>query len=161
MLTSEASSAGEGQGMTQMLLTLNQKNSLAGISQSKVMIEHREQSQISDRIIAMNKKRVAGQRLLINEHKFLILSNLPSNDTQCLLYMQELRIMNQALAVAIEMLTSSEQDIILDQAMFDSESRKSKAAEFVDLTIAAALDFSSSAASDLKDCRLYNLVILQ
>jgi hypothetical protein len=43
-------------------------------------------------------------------------------------------------------LTTSEQDII-DQAMFDLESRKTKAAEFVDLTIAAVLDNSSSVAS--------------
>ena len=109
------------------------------------MIEHREQSQISDCIIAMNKKRVAGQKLLINEHKFLI-SHLPNDDPQRLLYMQELRIMNQALAEAINTLTTSEQDII-NQAMFDSETRKSKASEFVDLTIAAALDYSSSAPS--------------
>ncbi len=128
-----------------MQLTLNQKISLAGIAQSKVMIEHREQSQISDCIIAMNKKWVAGQKLLINEHKFLI-SHLPNDDPQRLLYMQELRIMNQALAEAINTLTTSEQDII-NQAMFDSETRKSKASEFVDLTIAAALDYSSSAPS--------------
>jgi hypothetical protein len=138
-------SLGEDQGTKRVLLTLNQKISLAGIAQSKVMIEHREQSQISDRIIAMNKKRVAGQKLLINEHKFLI-SHLPPDDPQRQLYMQELRIMNQDLAVAINSLITSEQDII-DQAMFDLESRKTKAAEFVDLTIAAALDNSSSVAS--------------
>jgi hypothetical protein len=45
----------------------------------------------------MNEKRVAGQKLLINEHKFLI-SHLPPDDPQRRLYMQEeLRIMNQDL----------------------------------------------------------------
>jgi hypothetical protein len=102
------------------------------------MIEHREQSQISDRIIAMNKKRVAGKKLIINEHKFLI-SHLPPDDLQRRLDMQELRIMDQDLAVAINTLTTSEEDII-DQAMFDLESRKTIAAASVDLTITAALD---------------------
>ncbi len=89
---SEVSSE-EKQGTKQVLLTLNQKK-LAGIAQSKVMIEHREQSQISDRIIAMNKKRVAGKKLIINEHKFLI-SHLPPDNLQRRLDMQELRIMDQ------------------------------------------------------------------
>ena len=53
--------------------------------------------------------------------------------------MQELRIMDQDLAVAINTLTTSEEDII-DQAMFDLESRKTIAAASVDLTITAALD---------------------
>ena len=147
--TTEASASGvapnhscrvEGEG-TQGQLTMNQKITLAGIAQSKAMIEHRERSQIGERIISMNKKRVAGQKLLINEHKFLI-QHTPADDPQCHLYMQELRSMNQELGNAIRTLRTSEQDII-DQAMFDVESRKTKASEFVDLTIATALDCSS------------------
>lgn len=105
------------------------------------MIEHCKQLQISDCNIAMNEKRVAGLKLLvINEHKF---SRLPNDDPQRLFYMQELRIMNQVLAKeAINTLTTSEQDII-NQTMFNSETRKLKASEFVDLTIATALDYSS------------------
>jgi hypothetical protein len=49
--------------------------------------------------------------------------------------------MNKALAGAIIALAAAEQEII-DQSLLDMNSRKLKAADFVDLTIAS---FSSSA----------------
>ena len=87
----------ETSGRERRELSLNQQISLAGIAQSKVMIDHREQSKISDRIIAMNRKKVGGQKLLLDEHKYLI-SKTPDNDPQLPLYLQELRAMNKALA---------------------------------------------------------------
>lgn len=56
--------------------------------------------------------------------------------------------MNQVLAKeAINTLTTTSEQDIINQTMFNSETRKSKASEFVDLTIATALDYSSSAPS--------------
>lgn len=128
-------------GCERQELSLNQKISLAGIAQSKVMIDHREQSQISDRIIAMNRKKVGGQKLLLDEHKYLI-SKTPDNDPQLPLYLRELREMNKALADAIIALAAAEQAII-DQSLLDMNARKMQPSDFVDLTIAS---FSSSSA---------------
>lgn len=120
-------------------ITLNHQIMVAGIVQSKMLIDQRSEAQLNDRVIEMHKKRVGGQQILINELKFMI-GNTPPNDPEHKLYMQELKVLNKKLADAVAALIKAEEMIVAGY-MKQAEMMKKKppAANFIDLTIAAVL----------------------
>ena len=66
---------------------------LAGIAQSKMLIEQRHSFKMNDRVILLHQKRVAAKRMMIDEVKFMI-SNTPANDPERVVQMHDLKELN-------------------------------------------------------------------
>jgi hypothetical protein len=111
----------------QLSVSMQQKIMIAGIAKSKMLIEQRQQ---------FNTKKVAAQRMQINELKFMI-SITSIDDPKLNLQIQNLKVMNKVLKIAVADLSSAEEEIV---AMDLEASTKNKvASNFIDLTIARVL----------------------
>lgn len=95
--------------------TVNQQLQIAAMAQAKKVIDIRERSDLSDRIVAMHKHKVAGKKALIEELKFLI-TNSSSDDPDRAAHMTQLKGLHHDLAMALDELALTERSII-DTAM--------------------------------------------
>ncbi|KAI2495196.1 hypothetical protein MHU86_19335 [Fragilaria crotonensis] len=91
--------------------TINQQLQIAAMAQSKIVINNRERSDLSDRIVAMHTSKVAGKKVLIEELKFMIM-NTSSDDPDRAVYMKDLKVLHRELGSALDELLQSEQSII-------------------------------------------------
>ncbi|KAI2504026.1 hypothetical protein MHU86_10388 [Fragilaria crotonensis] len=90
--------------------TINQQLQIAAMAQSKIVINNRERSDLSDRIVAMHTSKVA-EKVLIEELKFMIM-NTSSDDPDRAVYMKDLKVLHRELGSALDELLQSEQSII-------------------------------------------------
>jgi len=106
--------------------TINQQLQIAAMAQSKMVIDNRVRTDLSDRIIAMQTNKVAGKKALIEELKFLI-TNTSSDDPDRSVYMKELKMLHHELGSALDELLLSEQSIIAAATLqIEAESTKTK-----------------------------------
>ena len=91
--------------------TVSQQLQIAAMAQAKKVIEIRERTDLSDRIVAMHTNKVAGKKALLEELKFLI-TNSSSDDPDRAMYMKQLKMLHQDLAMALDELASTERTII-------------------------------------------------
>ena len=75
------------------------------------MIDSREHTELSDRIVTRATNKVAGVNALIDGLKFEI-TNTSSDDPDCVQLMKKLRVLHQDLATALDELLLAEQSII-------------------------------------------------
>lgn len=106
--------------------TINQQLQIAAMAQSKMVIDNRVRTDLSDCIIAMQTNKVAGKKALIEELKFLI-TNTSSDDPDRSVYMKELKMLHHELGSALDELLLSEQSIIAAATLqIEAESTKTK-----------------------------------
>ncbi len=133
----------EHQGITippnqQSSVSMQQKIMIAGIAQSKMLIEQRATTtlQNEDRVMLLYQKKVAAQRMLINEQKFMI-SITTIDDPERYSQIQNLKVMNEGLKLAVAELIGAEEEIVAKDL---AASTKNKVANnFIDRTIARVL----------------------
>ncbi len=91
--------------------TVNQQLQIASMAQSKRVIDSRELTELSDRIVTRATNKVAGVNALIDGLKFEI-TNTSSDDPDRVQLMKKLRVLHQDLATALDELLLAEQSII-------------------------------------------------
>lgn len=112
--------------------SLQQKIMLAGIAQSKMLIEQRHSFKMNDRVISLHQKKVSAKKMLIDEVKFMI-ANTPANDPERVVQMHNLKELNKELNDAVQNLIAAEEKIVEGDMLI---ALKTKAANtFIDLTI--------------------------
>jgi hypothetical protein len=116
-------------------VSLQHRIMVAGIAQSKMLMEQRQNDKANDRVIAFHQKKVSAQRMLLNEVKFMI-SITPRNDPEYGLLMRKLIDMNEALSNAATELMNAEETIMKNACVAQEQG---KVATFIDLTIASVL----------------------
>ena len=105
-----------------------------------MLIEQRQHFKTNERVLSLYQKKVAAQRLLINELKFMI-SITPIDDPERNLQIQNLKAMNEVLKIAVADLIGVEEEIVAKDL---AASTKNKVAFLVPFptnhTIASPLD---------------------
>ncbi len=112
--------------------SLQQIIMLAGIAQSKMLIEQRHPFKMNDRVISLHQKKGSAKNMLIDELKFMI-SNTPANDPERVVQMHELKELKKELNEAVQNFIAAEEKIVEGDMLV---ARETKAANtFIDLTI--------------------------
>ena len=120
----------------QSSVSMQQKIMIAGIAQSKMLIEQRQHFKMNDRVLSLYQKKVAAQRMLINELKFMI-SITPIDDPERNLQIQNLKAMNEGLKMAVAELIGAEEKIVAKDLAASTNNKVAN--NFIDLTIARVL----------------------
>ena len=88
---------------------------VAGIAQTQMLMEQRQRNRANDRTIAFYQKKVAAQRMLLDQLKYMISVSPPdAPDSSELL--GQLRDMNMALTKAVTECLNAEEAIVEDDA---------------------------------------------
>jgi hypothetical protein len=116
--------------------SMQQKIMIAGIAQSKMLIEQRQHFKMNDRVLSLYQKKVTAQRMLINEQKFMI-SITAIDDPERKLQIQNLKAMNDGLKTAVAELIGAEEEIVAKDLAASTKHKASN--NFIDLTIARVL----------------------
>ena len=119
-------------------VSLQQKIMVAGIAQSQMLMEQRQKNRANDRAISFHQKKVAAQRLLLDQLKYLISVTPPEAPDRSEL-LGQLRVMNAALANAVTECLNAEEAMLKDTAENDAKVVSSSSKFFIDLTIATVL----------------------
>jgi hypothetical protein len=113
-----------------------QKIMVAGIAQSKMLIEQRHMFKLNDRIVSLHQRKVFAKKMQVDEVKFMI-NNTAANDPEHVVLMHEHKELNRELTEALKNLIAAEEKIVESDMLV---SRKTKAANtFIDLTIERVL----------------------
>ncbi len=94
----------------QSSVSMQQKIMIAGIAQSKMLIEQWQHFKTNDRAVSLYQKKLAAQRMLINELKFMISITL-IDDPKCTLQIWNLKAMNDELKIAVADFIGAEEEI--------------------------------------------------
>jgi hypothetical protein len=131
-------------------VTLQQKLMIAGIAQSQIQMEKREQNREQDRMIAFYQKKVAAQRMLIEQIRYTI-SVTPAEAPNRHELLERLNLLNTALANAVTECLNAEEEMLNKNAA--AKDQKVVAAKsFIDLTIATVLGATEEEEDD--DCEI-------
>ncbi len=131
----------EHQGITippnqQSSVSLQQKIMIARIAQSKMLIEQQQHFKMNNRVMSLYQKKVAAQRMMINKQKFTI-SITTIDDPGLNSQIQNLRVMNEGLKLAVAELIGAEEEIVAKDLAASSKNKVAN--NFIDLTIARVL----------------------
>ena len=131
-------------------VTLQQKLMIAGIAQSQMQMEKREQNREQDRMIAFYQKKVAAQRMLIEQIRYTI-SVTPAEAPNRTDLLEQLNVLNAALTNAVAECLNAEEEMLNKNAA--AKDQKVVAAKsFIDLTIATVLGAAEEEEDD--DCEI-------
>ena len=92
-------------------VTLQQKLMVAGIAQSQMHMEQRQQNREQDRMIAFYQRKVTAQRMLIEQLKYTI-SITPPEAQNCHELLERLNALNTALTNAVAECLNAEEDML-------------------------------------------------
>ena len=121
---------------------------VAGIAQSQMHMEQRQQNREQDRMIAFYQRTVTAQRMLIEQLKYTISVTPPEAQNRHEL-LQRLNALNTALTNAVAKCLNAEEEMLKNEA--GARSEKGVAAKsFIDPTIATVL----GAAEEDDDCEI-------
>jgi hypothetical protein len=109
---------------------------IAGIAQSKVLIEQRQQFKLNDQVTLLHNKKVSAVRMLINEQRYMI-SILLESDPDRIKAIHELKALNQDLKNALVDSIAAEEAIVNSNFAYTQTSKAANA--FIDLTVASVL----------------------
>jgi hypothetical protein len=119
-------------------VSLQQQIMVAGIAQSQLLMEQRQKNRANDRAISFYQKKVAAQRLLLDQLKYMIDVTPPEAPDRSEL-LGQLRVMNAALLSAVTECLNAEEAMLKDDAENDAKVVGGNSKFFIDLTIATVL----------------------
>lgn len=132
-------------------VSLQQKIMVAGIAQSQMLMEQRQKNRENDQKIAFYQKKVAGQRLLLDQLKYMI-SVTPAEAPDRSELLGQLRVMNTSLTNAVTECLNAEEAMLKDDAENDAKVVGGNSTKFfIDLTIATVL---GTAAEEEDTCEV-------
>ena len=117
-------------------ISTQQKIMIAGIAQSKVLIEQRQHFKLNDQKTLLHKEKVTAVRILINAQRFMI-SILPESDPDRTKAINELKVLNEDLKNALADSISAGEAILNENLAYTQKSTAATA--FIDLTVASVL----------------------
>jgi len=128
-------------------VTLQQKLMIAGIAQSQMHMEKREQNREQDRMIAFYQKKVAAQRMLIEQIKYTI-SVTPAEAPNRTELLEQLNVLNSAFTNAVTECLNAEEEMLKKTAAAKDDEKLVAAKSFIDLTIATVLGVTEDEEDD-------------
>ena len=93
---------------------------VAGIAQSQMFMEQRQKNGANDRTISFHQKKVAAQRMLLDQLKFMIGVTAPDN-LDCSKLLNQFNVMNATLCTAARECLNAEEAMLKDDAESDAK----------------------------------------